>query len=171
VASLIRGIRQIEALPESYPAITGVDEADLPIIWQRIEHHIAYRYSAREVIWHLEADAGEWLPPLAPIVEITAVQGDDTPAEPELGSFGYKLACGQTSITATVGAGPVPEAVSEAARRLSRYLAQEAELPPGFTRVDSGELSIAVSRRDITPAMALQNSGAADLLRAFRKVA
>lgn len=167
---MIRAIRQIEALPETYAAVTGIDEADLPIIWQRLEHHIAYRYSPREVIWHIEADEGEWLPPLAPVVSITAAQGDATPAEPELGAFGYRLSCGETTITATVGAGPVPEAVSEAVRRLSRYLKAESELAPGVSRMSSGALAISISRREISPAMALMTSGAADLLRAYRKV-
>lgn len=168
---MIHAIRQIEALPETYAAITGIDEADLPVIWQRLEHHIAYRYSAREVIWHLEADAGEWLPPLAPIAEITAVQGDEAPAEPQLGAFGYKLACGETTITATVGADPVPEAVAEAARRLWRYLKAESDIAPGVSRMSSGSLAISISRREISPAMVLQTSGAADLLRAYRRVA
>lgn len=167
---MIRAIRQIEALPETYAAVTGIDEADLPVIWQRLEHHIAYRYSPREVIWHLEAEAGEWLPPLAPIVSITAAQGDEAPAELELGAFGYRLSCGETTITATVGAGPVPEAVGEAARRLSRYLRAESELSPGVSRISSGLLSLSISRREISPAMALMTSGAADLLRAYRKV-
>ncbi|MBD2840766.1 hypothetical protein [Erythrobacter rubeus] len=168
---MIRSIRQIEAFPASYPTVTGVSGDALPMIWQRLEHHIAYRYTEREVIWHIEADEGEWLPPLAPIVTISAVHGDGAAGEPDLGAFGYKLACGKTTITATVGAGPVPEAVSEAARRLSRYLTAESELPPGVSSLRSGKLNVAISRRDISPAMALQNSGAADLLRGFRRVA
>ncbi|MDC8755844.1 hypothetical protein OIK40_14440 [Erythrobacter sp. sf7] len=168
---MIRAIRQIEALPETYAAVTGTDEADLPIIWQRIEHHIAYRYSPREVVWHLKADEGEWLPPLAPIIAISAAHEDQTPVGPESGPMGgYLLAEGHSTITATVGAGPVPEVVAEAARRLSRYLRAESELSPGVSRISSGALSLGISRREISPAMALQNSGAADLLRAYRRV-
>lgn len=167
---MIRAIKQVEALPESYPAVDGVTGAALASAWQRIEHYIAFRYSEREVVWRLDTDAGEWRPPLAPIVAIEA-QGEGDPFTPENGPMGgYLFACGQWTITATVGASPVPETVSEAVRRLAKYLAFEDSLPPGVTRFSSGGFNASIRREDTTPARAIINSGAADLLRAYRRV-
>lgn len=168
---MIRAIKQVESLPESYPAVDGVAEGGLAFAWQRIEHYIAHRFAPRQVVWRIDADAGEWCPPLGPVVTISAQQADGEPFEPEAGAMGgYVLPCGQTTVTATVGAGPVPAVVSEAVRRLAKYLAFESGLPPGVTRFSSGAFNASIRREDITPAMAMQNSGAADLLRTYRRV-
>ena len=168
---MIYAIRQVEGLPESYPAIEGYTPEALAQAWQRIEHYIAFRYSEREVVWHIDADAGEWLPPLAPIVSISAQQAGGEAFEPEGGPMGgYCLPCGQTTVTATVGAAPVPEAVTEAVRRYAKYMGFEDGMPIGVTRFSSGAFNASIRREDIAPAKAMQNCGAADLLRAYRRV-
>lgn len=168
---MIRAISQKEALPDSYPAIDGVTGEALAVAWQRVEHYTAYRYSPRQVVWRLDAEAGEWLAPLAPIVAITAQQGDGAPYEPESGPMGgYLIESGCTVLTATVGAEPVPVAVAQAVQRLARYLAVSDAIPPGVTRFGSGTFNASVRREDISPAMAMVNSGAADLLRAYRRI-
>lgn len=166
---MIVEIRQSEGAPESYPAVEGVTGTALASAWQRIEHYIAHRFAARQVVWRLDTEAGEWHPPLGPVAAISAQQSGGDPYTPETGPMGgYILPCGQVTVTATVGAGPVPEAVSEAVRRLAKYLAFEDGLSPGVTRFSSGAFNASIRREDIAPAKALQNSGAADLLRAYR---
>lgn len=166
---MIHAITQTEGAPASYPPVGSLVGNDLAAAWQRIEHHIAFRYTPRQVVWRLDCDAGEWSPPLGPIVEIE-VQGGGQIFTPEIGPMGgYVLPAGQWTITATVGAGPVPAVVGEAVRRLWKYLAFEDSLSPGLTRFSSGAFNASIRREDIHPAKALQNSGAADLLRAYRR--
>lgn len=168
---MIRAVSQKEALPESYPDVEGVTGAALEAAWQRIEHYIAHRFAPRQVVWRLDADAGEWLAPLGPIVTISAQRGDGAPYEPETGPMGgYMLECGHTVLTATVGAEPVPVAVTQAVQRLARYLAFADSIPAGVTRFSSGTFNAALRRDDMAPAKAMVNSGAADLLRAYRRV-
>jgi hypothetical protein len=77
---------------------------------------------------------GDWAPPLVPatvtLVERwngAAFEATEPPASP-LG--GYDLpGCGIYRITATAGAGPVPEDAAEAFRRLAEYLAADPGLP------------------------------------------
>ena len=62
-------IEQVEVIPATYPAVTGLSVAaaalDPAMIWQRIEDYIAYRWTARAVVWTVEGP-GEWEPPLTP---------------------------------------------------------------------------------------------------------
>lgn len=168
---MTRIIAQVESLPESYPAVDGVTGAALDTAWQRIEHYIAWRYSPRSVIWRVEAHKGEWCPPLAPVVSLTVQEGDDMPYAPEIGPMGgWKLPYGVLTVTATVGAGPVPAAVSEAVSRYAKLIATTKTMPVGATRFSSGTFNASVRREELNPAMALVNSGAADLLRAYRRV-
>lgn len=168
---MIEAIRQIEALPEFYPEVEGVTGDALDAAWQRIDHYIAYRFAEREVTWYLDASAGEWLPPLAPIGTILAQTGDGDPYVPEAGPMGgYVLQEGQTVVTATVGTDDVPSAVTEAVRRLAAYLATADSIPAGMTRFTSGSFSASMRREDMAQARAMVNSGAADLLRAYRRV-
>lgn len=168
----MRIIAQAENLPESYAAVEGVDtDAALAVAWQRIEHYIAWRFSPRVVVWRVESHKGEWFAPLAPVVAIT-IQVDNGPAyEPETGQAGgYMLPRGIVTVTATVGAGPVPEAVKEAVRRYARYMKASDKPFTGATRFGSGSFNASVRPELISPAMAMVNCGAADLLRAYRRV-
>lgn len=162
-------IRQAEGAPETWPAIEGITGAALALAWQRIEHWIAWRFAPRTVVWRVLSDGCEWHPPLVPVVDISAETEDVEAHEPEEGpEGGYILPCGTVKVTATVGAGPVPEAVEEAIRRYSAYLTTAGQIPFGVTRFNSGAFSAAVSTEATAPGAAIVNSGAADLLRAYR---
>ena len=163
--------RQDEGPPSTYPGIDGIEPDKAVIAWQRIEHYIAYRYSPRAVVWSVQANGCEWIAPLAPVVSLTA-QTDEIAAHiPDAGQRGgWMLPEGLVTVSATVGGGPAPEAVLEAVRRYASYIASIDKIPVGVTRVDSGELSLSYRAERIDPARALQNSGAADLLRPYRRI-
>ena len=170
---MIRAIRQEEALPASYPAVEGVPAGALAATWQRIEHYTAHRFAPRQVVWRLDTDAGEWHPPLGPVVLISAQQPGGDPFTPEAGPMGgYMLPEGHVTVTATVGAGPVPGAVSEAVRRLNIYLAvSDGMMVDGMLNIPrSTDERPPLEWRDVPAGMALIKSGAADLLRAYRRV-
>lgn len=174
-------IKQTESLPASYPAVpSGLSAAaaalDGDAIWQRIEGYIAYRWTAREVVWIVEGD-GDWCPPLGPL-EVTAEEvwqdGAWTPATVYASPFGgYRLTSqGPFRFTGTVGGGTVPAAVNEAFRRLAEYLAEATETPAGASSYSYqlGDLQETIQRNPAHIAKAMQNSGAADLLRPYRRV-
>lgn len=166
-------LKQTEAVPETYPAVEGVTGDALAIAWQRAEHYIAWRFCEREVIWRVQSDGCEWQAPLAPVTALTVqVEGGEA-YEPETGPMGgWELPCGAVTVTATVGGGPAPAAVLEAVRRYAAFMAQlnAANVPPlGVTRVDSGDLGLSFRVEERNPAMAMIKSGAADLLRAYRR--
>lgn len=176
-------IRQLEMAPDVTLAIPGFS-GPTDAVWQRLESYIAYRYSARIVTWIVEGP-GEWSPPLAPWsiddpsnISAWSHRAQDwelfTPDMSPLGGFYFRHS-GPFRVTATVGINPPtlpPDAVTEAARRLACYMAAN----PGNPGVTSESITIAdaltqATRRDANwLAMAIQNSGAADLLRPYRKV-
>lgn len=172
-------IKQTEAIPASYPTVSGLStEAqalDAAALWQRIEAFTAWRWTAREVVWLVEGD-GDWCPPLAP-VEVTAEEVWDgeawVPATVYASPYGgYRLTtCGPFRFTATVGGGDVPAAVSEAFRRLAEYLVASIA-PAGATSysLNLGQVSESIEISASHTAKALHNSGAADLLRPYRRV-
>ena len=171
---MIETIAQTEAAPASYPEIPGLTGEALATAWQRIEAYTAYRFAPRQVTWLVDSGGGEWLLPLRPATGITA--GIWTGAEYEPVTLapapgGWLIPCGRFEITATVGAGPVPAAVATAVTRLAAYLAQESPLPAGMRSysVNIGQLSETISGDPAMMARALQNSGAADLLRPYRR--
>jgi hypothetical protein len=171
-------IKQTEAAPSSYPTTSpAVDLND--VCWQRVEPYIAYRYTSRDVTWIVEGP-GEWVPPLKPAtistVEIWNGTGwdDCTPDTSPLG--GYVLTgCGPYRFTGTAGGGSpaptVPSAVWEAIKRLSAYLTAKTGTPGATSEsISAGSISIATRRSESWMAQAMQNSGAADLLRSYRRV-
>lgn len=173
-------IKQSEAIPSSYPAApAGLSDAAAALnsstIWQRIENYIAYRWTARAVSWVVEGP-GEWVPPLAPATVSTVQIWDggqwitETLTPSPLG--GYQLdAVGPYRFDASVGSGNAPAAVLEAYRRLAEYLAAEAKIDAGVTKTANvvGDLRIETERNVSWIARALINSGAADLLRPYRR--
>lgn len=174
-------LKQIEDIPASYPAVpSGLSDAadalDHDALWQRIEGHVAHRWTAREVRWTICADeSDEFVPPLAPLVSHTAERWEDgayTAVTLSDGPVGLSLPrAGVYRISAQVGAGPVPAAVSEAFRRLAEYSAETDERP-GATRYAgqlSGTIQESFDRHPTWQARALQYSGAADLLRKYRR--
>jgi hypothetical protein len=173
-------IKQTEAAPEGWPDApdnlsTAAAALSADMIWQRIEAYTAYRYTARTVTWIVEGPGG-WQPPLAPAtVSTVEIWQDDAWAAVTLSPSplgGYCLpGCGPYRFTASVGGGDVPANVLEAFRRLAEYMAAK----PGKAgarqeSVAAGSITISSTRDPAWLANAMQNSGAADLLRGLRNV-
>ncbi|GJL93393.1 hypothetical protein [Hyphococcus sp.] len=160
--------------------------------WQRIESYIAHRWNTRTVEYIAEG-CGEWHPPLSPTTLSTseiwqgcawvAVTLEPTP----LG--GYVLdGEGPYRFTGTVGSlNEPPRAVKDAVFRLVQYFLAVDETPPAHRVVGSfktdqepfyqpGEALPSLREMEIERpnphwiARALQYSGAADLLRPYRKM-
>lgn len=180
-------LQQNEAIPESYPAAPGglsVEAAslDAATIWQRIEAYIPRRYTTRQVVWIVEGP-GEWVAPLAPATmtsaEVWRNEAWEALTLPLSPMAGYMLPGeGPYRITADVGVGPVPAAVNEAFRRLAEYCADIRDAAvtrdtAGVSKHDFsiGQLSESVTRSQAWAARAMENSGAGDLLRPYRRTA
>lgn len=180
-------LKEVEAIPASYPpAPEGLSPAaaalDPAAIWQRIEAYTRARFTAREAVWTVEG-AGAWEAPLEPStlasVEVweNGAWVDCTPAASPFG--GYELPGeGPYRITADVGGGAVPAAVSEAFRRLAEYSAEIGRdgMVSGHPAATShsyefdGALRESFDRPATWAARAMQNSGAADLLRLWKRI-
>lgn len=172
---MIETVAQFEFPTVAWPAIGDVSGDMLATVWQRIEHYTACRFTARTVTWLLESGGGEWVAPLRPVVSIAARRwtGDGyqvVALAPAPG--GWTIPAGRYEIEATVGAGPVPAAVATAAKRLAEYLMAVSVAPAGARVYETkiGDLSESVTLDPAARARALQNSGAADLLRPYRRV-
>ncbi|SFN85194.1 hypothetical protein SAMN05216224_11754, partial [Thioclava dalianensis] len=114
--------------------------------------------------------------PLSPATVSTVEQwqGDQwetcTPDPSPLG--GYDLPTyGPYRITASVGSGDVPAAVSEAFRRLAEYLGDTDDRAglSSYSVNMGGAIQESYQRNPAWTARAMQNSGAADLLRPYRR--
>ena len=178
-------LKQTEALPAAYPAVpAGLSPAAAALppepLWQRIESYVAQRWTARAVTWLVEGP-GEWTPPLSPATVTTAevwAGGEWSEVVLKPAPDGYCLAAeGPYRITATVGSGTAPAAVLEAFRRLAEYSADIGLYSTwkGLAGATSnnvsvgGELTHSADRPATWAARALINSGAADLLRPYRR--
>lgn len=174
-------LKRDESIPAAYPAApAGLSAAaaalDSDFIWARVEAYVAYRWSARTVIWTVEGK-GAWRPDLTPAT-VTAVElwenfawtAETLNASP-LG--GYELDGEAYRFTATVGdASPndVPAEVEEAWRRLAEYLSEPAGKHGVSSRtVELGQIREEYQRSPSFMAKAMQYSGAGDLLRKFRR--
>jgi hypothetical protein len=170
-------LQQTEATPESYPVLSPAIADD---VWQRIESYIAHRFTPRTVGWLVEGP-GEWVPPLAPAtvtkVEVWSAAGEwediTLNASP---AGGYWLsATGPFHFTATVGGGSpapaLPAIVATAATRLAAYMTAKLGKPGATSEsITAGSISVSHRRSESWMASAMQNSGAADLLRGYRRV-
>ena len=172
-------LQRDEAVPAFHPAPpSGLSlEAmmlNVSALWARIEAHTAHRFTTREVVWTVEGP-GEFKPALQPAT-ITAREVWDgvawITASLSDGPLGGVLLAGQGPyrFTADVGGGDVPAPVSEAYRRLAEYLAEDGN-PAGASSYSYrlGDVEETTQRSPAHVARALQNSGAADLLRTFRR--
>lgn len=171
-------LSQTEGLPASYPTVTGLStEAqalDASALWQRIESYIRHRWNTRTVTWIVDG-CGAWIPTLDPytIDGVKLWDGDSyeattLPATP-LGLYFEDY--GTYEITATVGdTATPPEGVLEAFRRLAEYTADGVKFnrASGDYAVNIGPIQENISRHQNFMARAIQHSGAADLLRAYR---
>ena len=146
------------------------------LIWQRIESYIAWRWVARDVTFIVQGH-GEWLPPMTP-TSITDIKiwregdwvTDATTIEP--GPLGTRFLChAHYKVTATVGDdSEPPKGVHEAYRRLAEYFVADAGTAGASDeRFSIGGLDVRVNRKPDWLGAALQNSGAADLLRRYRR--
>ncbi|MCO5129390.1 MAG: hypothetical protein M9932_02360 [Xanthobacteraceae bacterium] len=173
-------LKQLENIPEAYPdAPSGLSTAAAAladVAWARIEAYTSHRYSERSVVWIVEGP-GEWSPPLQPATitraEIFAAgYYEDVDLEPTAFDGVWLTGAGPYRFTATVGDddADIPAAVTEAVKRLAEYLAQDPGTAGAASeRVDVTDIeSVSVSRSPSWMARALQNSGAADLLRGYR---
>jgi hypothetical protein len=174
-------IKQTESEPEEYPdAPDGLSTAaaalNAAVVWERIESHVAHRWAERDVEWIVEGP-GEWHPPLTPAtistVEVwsSADEWESVTLNPSpLGGY-WLPASGPYRFTATVGAAEVPAVANEAFRRLAEYMAAKPGKPGATSEsITAGSISISHRRSESWLANALQNSGAADLLRGYRRV-
>ena len=150
------------------------------MIWQRIEAYTAGRYTLRDVTWLVEGK-GHWDFPLKPATLTSAEQWTGEAWESVTlspGPYGYCLPeMGPYRIVASVGGGNVPEMVQQAFKRLAEYLApgQPDNILFGRPGASShtgkvGEMEESYERSPAWQAKAMQYSGAADLLRTFRRM-
>ncbi len=179
-------LREDEATPASWPAVaghfptrdaeTGDDDnpsVDPAVTWRRIEEWTAHRWTPRSVTWIVQGP-GEFTPRLRPFTLATVESFDDaagdwtaaTAAPTALGGLMLDAAIYRISGAAGDGSTP-PEAVLEAWRRLHEYSL-------GIARQWWGEAAIYRSEDRQAPAgwaaKAIHLSGAADLLRSYRRL-
>jgi len=166
-------IKVIEDQPESYPTLSPPIELN-DVAWQRIEGYIAHRFSERDVAWIVEGP-GEWVAPLTPTTIATVEIWRDgaweniTPDASPLGGY-WLTGHGPYRFTGSVGGGEIPAGVWEAVKRLAAYLnADPGEAGARSNSMTLGPLSETVMRSSSWMAQAMQNSGAADLLRRYRR--
>lgn len=136
-------------------------------IWERIEAYTKHRWGVRDVVWIVEGP-GTFEAPLQPLtVTSTEVWKDDAWTSVTLtpSPLGHVLEDQTYRITASVGtADTPPAAVQEAIRRLAMYTVNLWRDSGGATSY--GEVSMPAS----WPARSMQYSGAADLLRPWRRL-
>lgn len=198
MADLLKEVEAIpENYPEATLGASDLGAmVDRGVIWERIESYIRTRYSERTVTWVFEARAGEdWAPPLSPVVSYSSDKweaGAWVAIGIAEGPVGYCIPSdGTFRVTAQVGAGPVPHGVSEAFDRLAKYVSaiqrtpgdrlamrtvslnpntdRPSMVPPSQEAVRVAEVDGSVDYLSNWPARALQLSGAADLLRPYRR--
>lgn len=179
-------IKQFEDVPSAYPdAPAGLSEGaaalDADMLWARIEAYTAHRFTVRDVVWTFSGNSGDQFHPrLTPVVSSEAHFWGDAWEGVTLsnGPLGLSLPfCGTYRVTAQVGAGDVPAPVSEAFRRLAEYSADIGQdgMVVGHPSHASHSTSIGDSidesftRAQTWAARAMQYSGAADLLRSYRR--
>lgn len=175
-------LKQFEAVPASYPdkplgLSAAASSLDADMIWARVEAYTAHRWTVREVVWTVLGDSGDQFhPPLTPVVSHVAHRWDGAAwASLTLldGPLGIILPHdGTFKITAQVGGGDEPASVLEAYRRLAEYSA-DIEERAGATDYSAdlgGAIKESYSRYPSWLARAMQYSGAADLLRPYRRV-
>lgn len=174
-------LKEAEPLPATYPSVpSGLSDAaqrvDPDVIWGRIEAYCRVRWTPREVVWTVEEE-GAWQAPLEPAV-MNSVEVwergswvECTPAASPWGDYNLP-GDGPYRITAEVGAGAeVPPVVDEAFRRLAEYLADDSDRSgvSNYSVIMSQSLEETYQRNPAWVARAMLYSGAADLLRPFKR--
>lgn len=160
-------IEDEEIISIQYPPAPDDIECDNPeIIWDVMENYVATRWSTAEVQFTVHSPCrNNWRPPYRPFT-IEFVDGDAA----EVNQFGeVTLEPGRHSVTCTIGGQPVTAGVETAFSRLFAYY-QDVTNRSGYARYSvnlGGDLSESWSR--LKGNSAIGNSGAAELLRKYRK--
>jgi hypothetical protein len=174
-------LQETEKTPASYPdspsgLSTPAAALDAEMIWERIEAYTRTRYTAREVVWTVEGREDEnWKPPLTPMASHTAEKwesGGWVSVNLQDGPVGLCLPSdGIFKVTAQVGAGDPPKAFPEAFRRLAEYMADDTDRAgvSSYSVNMGGAIQESYQCNAAHAARALQNSGAADMLRPYRR--
>jgi hypothetical protein len=174
-------LRQIEESPTTFPVPSFVTSGDVdpPTIWRRIEAYCVWRSSPRAVEWIVEG-RGSWEPPLTPAtiesaqIWTPAVNGWSA-VDFTVGPMGrvWLPTAGPYRIIATAGSdeATIPSDVIEAYKRLSEYWSGERGAYAGASHevASVGPVRSEVHRSPEWMARAMINSGAADLLRPYRR--
>ncbi len=147
------------------------------IVWRRLEVWIAWRWGERPCTFIVEGGCGAWRAPLTPfVIETTEVWDGDTWAAVTLPTSplgGVQIGdASHYRFTGTLGADEdPPEDVLEAYARLAEYSVEKRGLAGSSSRTVElgGELRESYDRAPTWLARAIQYSGAADLLRPYRR--
>ena len=171
-----------EGVPASYPVVVMHDreegsiseqfEVDAAVTWQRIEAWIRFRYAVRSVVYLVEGP-GAWTSPLTPFSATTveAWRADaweaTTPRPSPSGGYVFD-GDGPYRVTGTAGDGlEPPAAVQEAWRLLQEYQRGLAASHMNETAIIAYDETTNIAA---FAAKAIHLSGAADLLRPYRRL-
>jgi hypothetical protein len=166
-----------EAQASTLPDLGEDIEVDAAL-WRRLESYICQRFTPRQCVWIVKGP-GEFAAHLSPLSGVTVDQWDDITftwssviCEPSPLSGFYLPRTATYRITGTVGAGTVPAIVAEAYKRLRDYHADESAGASQYsTTLGENGIQESIERAPTWIARALQNSGAADLLRGYHRCA
>ena len=179
-------IQTIEGVPEARPTIVlpfsylELSAAGREAVWKRIEAWVAYRWGARSCIFIVQSGTRRaWRPPLHPftVETVEAWVGDAWEAVSLAPDFAGGVVLEYADayrFTGILGTDDTPPAdVVEAYRRLAEHFVAIRVHSPmlGSSKHEQhdGGRSIAIERAPTWTAKAMQNSGAADLLRNYRR--
>lgn len=168
-----------EATPATLSAAPAGLSANVPppeAVWTRIEQYIAHRWAARDVTWIVEG-WGDFLPTLTPTTISSVQVWQDNVWRPTslqpTPEGGYVCEGDIYHFVGVAGDDSTPPLdVLEAYKRLAEYMGEQAEFAAAssFTVNMASQIELQVERSPAWLAKALYNSGAADLLRKYRKV-
>jgi hypothetical protein len=182
MATLIREIEAIgAAVPPLAASAANVSAATAEALWPRLERHVRFRWTARNVTWIVEGP-GDFEAPLSPATVSTVERWSgvvwETVTAPASALGGWHLGTeGPWRFTASVGGGTVPQDVLEAFKRLCAYSKEIGDygLVKGRAGATGNNVKIgsgvdqSFDRPATWAARALVNSGAAELLRPYRR--
>lgn len=169
-------LSQEEGEPVTWPAApaglsTAAAAIPLAVVWQRLEQYINRRWAARSVVWYADGP-GLWEPRLFPVASLDTAEvwhnGAWETVTLTAAPRGWWLEGGDYKLTATVGDdGTLPDKMTTAYAALAEYMA-ETEADGGATQIADGDFSYSRSANAV--ARAIFYSGAADMLRVYKKV-